>query len=145
MKLQFTIVGLGQIGASIGMALAKKSDLIERIGYDINPQVMRKAPKIGAVDKTSSNLRKVLQTSDVLLLALPTDEMHPMMEELLPLMKPGAIFLDTALSKEMVTAWAEKLLPDNIDLSIVCYRSKFGVRDSLIYKSMTNIFIRWDF
>ena len=73
---------------------------------------MRKAPKLGAVDRTSTNLRKVLKTADVLLLALPTDEMHPMMEELLPLMKPGAILLDTALSKEMVAEWAAELLPD---------------------------------
>jgi len=112
MKIQMTIIGLGQIGASIGMALAKKPDLIERIGYDIDPKVMRQAPKLGAVDRTSSNLRKVLGSSDVLLLALPTDEMHSMMEELLPLMKPGAILLDTALSKEMVAAWAVELLPE---------------------------------
>ena len=112
MKIQLTIIGLGQIGASIGMALAKKSDLIERIGYDVDPGVMRQASKLGAVDKTSTNLLKVLKTTDVLLLALPTDEVHPMMEELLPLMKPGAILLDTALSKEVVAAWATELLPD---------------------------------
>jgi prephenate dehydrogenase len=111
MKTQIVIVGLGQIGASIGMALAQKTDLIERVGFDIDPGVMRKAPKIGAVDKTTSNLKKAMQTCDVLLLALPTDEMHSVMEDLLPLMKPGAILLDTALSKEMVAAWAAELLP----------------------------------
>jgi prephenate dehydrogenase len=112
MKIQVTIIGLGQIGASIGMALAKKADMIERIGYDVDPKVMRQAQKLGAVDKTSANLVKVLNTTDALLFALPTDEMHPMMEELLPLMKPGAILLDTALSKEMVAAWAGELLPE---------------------------------
>jgi prephenate dehydrogenase len=35
-----------------------------------------------------------------------------MMEELLPLMKPGTILLDTALNKEMVATWAAELLPD---------------------------------
>ena len=112
MKIQITIIGLGQIGASIGLALAPKSDLIDRIGYDVDPKVMRQAPKLGAVDKTSSNLLKELKTSDVLLLALPTDEMRPMMEELVPLMKPGALFLDTALSKQKVATWAAELLPE---------------------------------
>ena len=79
MKIQITIIGLGQIGASIGLALAKKSDTIERIGYDIDPRVLRQASKIGAVDKTSSNLLKVLKSSDAVLLALPTDEIRPMM------------------------------------------------------------------
>lgn len=112
MKIQITIIGLGQIGASIGMALAEKSDLIYRTGYDIDPKVMRQASKLGVVDKTSSNLLKDLKTSDVLLLALPTDEMRSMMEELLPLMKSGAILLDTALGKEKVTSWAAELLQD---------------------------------
>ena len=111
MNIQITIIGLGQIGASIGLALAKKSDTIERIGYDIDPRVLRQASKIGAVDKTSSNLLKVLKSTDAVLLALPTDEIRPMMEELVPLMKPGAILLDTALSKEIVAAWAVELLP----------------------------------
>ena len=62
MKIQITIIGLGQIGASIGMALAPKSDLTDRIGYDVDPKVMRQAPKLGAVDKTSSNLLKELKT-----------------------------------------------------------------------------------
>jgi len=43
MKIQMTILGLGQIGTSIGLALTDKSDLIYRVGYDLNPKVMRKA------------------------------------------------------------------------------------------------------
>jgi prephenate dehydrogenase len=35
-----------------------------------------------------------------------------MMEELVPLMRPGSIFLDTALGKERFAAWAEELLPE---------------------------------
>lgn len=112
MTIQLTIIGLGQIGASIGLALAEKPELIQRTGYDIDSGVMRKAKKMGAVDKTSSVLKKVVENTDVLLLALPTDEMRAMMEELLPLMKPGAILLDTALSKERIAAWAVELLPE---------------------------------
>jgi prephenate dehydrogenase len=111
MTIQITIIGLGQIGASIGMALGKKPDLIQRIGYDIDPQVMRKAPKIGVVDKITNRLEQAVQNTDVLLLALPTDEIRSTMEELLPLMKPGAIVLETAVGKEQLAAWAVELLP----------------------------------
>jgi prephenate dehydrogenase len=112
MKIQITMIGLGQIGASIGLALASKSDLIDRVGYDVDPKAMRQAPKLGVVDKTSMNLSKELKTADVLLMALPTDEMRPMMEELVPLMKPDAILLDTSLIKQKVAAWAAELLPE---------------------------------
>jgi prephenate dehydrogenase len=111
MKIQMTTLGLGQIGASIGMALTDKSDLIYRVGYDLNPKVMRKASKLGVVDKTTSHLKKVIETSDVILMAIPTNEMQAMLEEIAPLMKEGAILLDTALSKEKVAIWAAGLLP----------------------------------
>ena len=112
MKIKITIVGLGQIGASIGLALAQKPELVERTGHDVDRGVMQQAKKLGAVDKTSTHLRNVLKDCDVLLLALPTDEMRPVMEDLLPLMKPDAILLDTAVGKEQVAAWAAELLPE---------------------------------
>ncbi len=112
MKSNMTIIGLGQIGASIGMALNNSSDLIYRIGYDEDPQVMRQASKLNAVDKTASRLKKAIEDSDMILMALPTDKMRPMMEEIAPFMKKGAILLDTALSKESVAAWAAELLPE---------------------------------
>ena len=112
MTTKMAIIGLGQIGASVGLALATKPDLIHCTGYDVAPKVMRKAAKLGAVDKTTSLLKKVIENADVVLMAIPTDEMHAMMEELLPLMKEGAILLDTALSKEQVANWAAELLPE---------------------------------
>ncbi len=112
MTTNLLIIGLGQIGASIGMALNNSSDLIYRVGYDENPQVMRQASKLNVVDKTTSRLNKVLETTDVVLMAIPTNQMRSMMEEILPLMKRGAILLDTALSKEMAATWAAELLPE---------------------------------
>jgi prephenate dehydrogenase len=112
MKIKMTILGLGQIGASIGLALADKPDLIQRIGYDLEPKVMRRAKKIGAVDKTTPYIKKEIENSDAILVAIPTNEMRPMMEEMVPLMKKGAILLDTALSKEKVANWAVELLPE---------------------------------
>jgi prephenate dehydrogenase len=112
MKIKMTILGLGQIGASIGLALADKPDLIQRVGYDLDPKVMRKAKKLGAVDKTTPYIKKEIENSDAILMAIPTNEMRPMMEEMVPLMKEGAVLLDTALSKEKVANWAAELLPD---------------------------------
>lgn len=112
MQKRIAIIGLGQIGASIGLALNNSSDLIYRVGYDEDPRIMRQASKLNVVDKTTSRLKKVIETSDVVLMALPTDKMRPMMEEIAPWMKAGSLLLDTALSKEMVANWAAELLPE---------------------------------
>ena len=36
MTIQISIIGLGQIGASIGLALKDKKDLLLRVGHDID-------------------------------------------------------------------------------------------------------------
>lgn len=112
MKITLAIVGLGQIGASIGMALADQDQLIRRIGYDSDRSVSRQASKLKAVDKTTSNLEDLAADADIVLMALPTDQMHTMMEQIGPLMKSGAVLMDTALSKEKVAHWAAELLPE---------------------------------
>lgn len=112
MKTNLTIIGLGQIGASIGLGLSEESELIYRVGFDEDARVMRQASKLGAVDKTASRLKSVIENSDIVLMALPTDKIREMMEELAPLMKEGAVLMDTALSKEMVANWAKELLPE---------------------------------
>ena len=52
MSVQITIVGLGQIGASVGLALGKRRSDIHRVGHDKNLEVAKKAQQIGAVDDT---------------------------------------------------------------------------------------------
>jgi prephenate dehydrogenase len=47
MTVQLTIIGLGQIGASIGLALADHTDKITRTGSDFNRRVMQQAKKLG--------------------------------------------------------------------------------------------------
>ena len=49
MPVQLTIIGLGQIGTSVGLALAGKKDLIFRMGHDKENGNAKKAEKTGGV------------------------------------------------------------------------------------------------
>ena len=112
MAVKVTIIGLGQIGASIGLAMGRHPEVFERIGYDEDSKAARQAVKMGAVDKAVSLLRDPIETSDVVLFALPADRVHALMTELLPLMHPGALLLDTSPNKTQAAAWAKELLPE---------------------------------
>ncbi len=112
MTLQLTIIGLGQIGASIGLALAKQGQQFVRVGSDIDAGVMRQANKIGAVDKTTSNLNQAITKADIVILATPLDQVQVLMEAIAPVLKPGAILMDTAPIKAPVVQWARQLLPE---------------------------------
>jgi prephenate dehydrogenase len=112
MTIQLTIIGLGQIGASIGLALANHTDKITRIGSDIDGNVMREAQKSGAVDKTISNLNVAVKNADLVILALPMDQVGEIMEVIAPQLKDDTVLLDTAPVKVKVGKWVEEFLPE---------------------------------
>lgn len=111
MPLKITILGLGRVGASIGLALAKIKDQAIRVGNDREPLVMRQAEKMGAVDKTTINLPTAVKDADVVIMALPVDEIRETMEVITQDLKPGAVLIDTSPVKSAVMQWAEELLP----------------------------------
>lgn len=74
MTTQITIIGLGQIGTSIGLALAKQKESILRVGHDKESKTARTAKKMGAVDKVFINLFSAVENADFIVLALPLDQ-----------------------------------------------------------------------
>jgi prephenate dehydrogenase len=111
MSIQITIIGLGQIGTSIGLGLAGQKQIV-RVGQDIEPSVVKKAEKLGAVDKVIINMTKAVKEADVVILALPVDQIKETLEFIAPELKPGAVVIDTAPVKAAVAEWAEKALPE---------------------------------
>ncbi|HEX7973253.1 MAG TPA: prephenate dehydrogenase/arogenate dehydrogenase family protein [Anaerolineales bacterium] len=111
MTIQITIVGLGQIGASIGLGLANQPDLLHRVGHDRNQEVARQAEKKGALDKVDYNLPSAVRGADLVILALPMDQIRETMAIIATQLKAGAVVMDTAPIKEVVAAWAGELLP----------------------------------
>lgn len=112
MNIQVTIIGLGQIGASIGLALAEHAELVKRVGSDQDSKTAQQAKRINAVDETAVRLPSVVSKSDVVLLAIPVDQMRVMLEIVAPEMKAGAVLMDTAPIKAKIADWAEELLPE---------------------------------
>jgi prephenate dehydrogenase len=112
MSVQITIVGLGQIGASVGLALGKNRSDMRRVGHDKSPSVSRQAKKMGAVDDTKFNLPAAVRGADIVLLSLPVNEIHTALEVIAPDLAEGAVVLDTAPNQTSVAEWAQEILPE---------------------------------
>jgi prephenate dehydrogenase len=112
MPVQITIIGLGQIGASMGMALAAHKDSILRVGHDKNPNVEREASKKGAADKMEHNLPKAVQDAKLVVLCIPVSQVRETLEFIAPDLKEGTVVLDTAPIKAGVQKWAKEILPE---------------------------------
>lgn len=111
MTVQITIVGLGQIGSSIGLALKARDLGLRIVGHDKDPQAAKEAQRIGAVDDVKYNLPASIRDARIVILALPFAAMRETLENIARDLQDGTLVLDTAPSKTTVAAWAKELLP----------------------------------
>ncbi len=111
MTFQLSIIGLGQIGSSIGLALQARKDLLVRVGHDKNLDVARRAEKVGAVDRVDFNLPSSVRQADLVILALPLDQLRETLEIIAPDLPEGCVVMDTSPLKQVVISWAQELLP----------------------------------
>ena len=112
---RMTIVGLGLIGGSLGLALkkAKLSD-IEIVGYDNETAAAADARRRGAVDKTEATLQRAVADAGMVILATPIVAMRRVMEEMAGGLRENCVVTDTASTKGLVMEWARELLPASV-------------------------------
>lgn len=110
MTVQITIIGLGQVGSSIGLALADQKN-IKRVGHDKDMETARAAQKAGAVDETRFNLPASVRDANIVLLCIPLNEIEDTLEVIAPDLQEGTVIMDTAPAKATVAAWVEKHVP----------------------------------
>jgi prephenate dehydrogenase len=113
-KPRITIVGLGLMGGSIGLALRDAGVASAVIGHDKEPSASARAKKLGAVDRTDWNLISACEESHLIILATPVGAIHPTMQAIGPYLQPGCVVMDTASLKEMVVASAVETLPEQV-------------------------------
>ncbi len=113
-KPRITIVGLGLVGGSLGMALRQSGAAGRVIGHDRNRLVSNEAKNKGAVDQVHWNLISACEEADLIILALPLDAILETMEAVGPHLRPGCVVMDTASVKQPVMDSAAQHLPQEV-------------------------------
>lgn len=114
-KLKFAIIGVGLIGGSLGLCLKDKlGDDIYITGLCRHQSSMDKAVALGAVDYASSDLPSVVADADIVFLSPPVLQIVPMVEKILPYLKPGTILTDAGSTKGYIWQHLQKILPKDI-------------------------------
>lgn len=110
MTIQISIIGLDQVGVSLGLALGNHKDLVRRVGSDVNPAAMRRAEKLGAVDHLTYNIPSAVRQADLVILAVAVDDLEETFKTIAEDLKEGAVVIDTSPVKIAATEWAKKTL-----------------------------------
>lgn len=111
MAVQITIIGLGQTGASIGLALATHKDKIFITGHDKNYKTEQAAKTQGAVDAVNHNLPRSVENADLIILAIPVHQIRETFGYIAQDIKKDAVVIELTPVKAEVFKWAKELLP----------------------------------
>jgi prephenate dehydrogenase len=110
-----TIIGLGLIGGSLGLALKRaQPENTEICGYDQNDEVMVRAHKAKVVDSIAANVRHAVADANVVIVSTPIVTIRSIFREMAPVLQRGTVVTDTASTKTDVLRWADEELPKNV-------------------------------
>jgi len=109
-----TIVGLGLLGGSLGLAVERTFPHIKRRGYSHRPVTRKKALEAEVVDEVFPDLADAVRDAQLVILATPIGTFPELMEQMAPHLKLGAIVTDVGSTKVLPARWAEELLPYRI-------------------------------
>ena len=107
---KITIVGVGLLGGSLGLAIKKRRLADEVAGYVRRAASVGECKKANAVDFCTRDLTEAVTGADLIILCTPLAQMLPLLQELLPSIKRGAIVTDVGSVKATVVKELESLV-----------------------------------
>ena len=111
---QVTIVGLGLIGGSLGLALKRRHLAREVVGLSRRASTLRLAHRRRAIDWGTTDPARAVRDADVVVLATPVSTIVPLAKRLAPLMRPGSLLTDVGSTKAVIVRAIERSLPRGI-------------------------------
>jgi prephenate dehydrogenase len=106
---KITIVGVGLLGGSIGLAARKFRIASEIAGYVRRQKSIAECEKVGAMDYATTDLLATVSNADLVILCTPIAQMPALAEQFLPALKRGAIVTDVGSVKAGVVRELESV------------------------------------
>lgn len=106
-----TIVGVGLMGGSLGLAIKKRNLAREVVGLSYRQSSLVQAMKNKAIDAAFTDSRKAVKNSDLVILAAPVDSILKILTSIGPHIKRGCIVTDVGSTKAEIVEMGEKVLP----------------------------------
>lgn len=106
-----TILGLGRLGTSAGLALRASSLDVTLVGYEDNRHFAQQAKAIlQAVDKLESNLIKAVSDADIVIFTMPTSRLESVLQAIGNELQEHTLFVDLSEMKRLGLDLATKYL-----------------------------------
>lgn len=107
---KITLVGVGLLGGSLGLALRRRKLAKEIAGYVRREASIKECERAGATDFASTDLLAAVSDADLIVLCTPLAQMRSLVKQMLPALKHGAIVTDVGSVKGSVVKDVEALI-----------------------------------
>ena len=105
-----TLVGVGLLGGSLGMAIRKCRLAGSLVGFVRRPASVAECERLGAVNLATLDLRRAVKGAKLIVLCTPIAQMRGLVEQMLPALKRGTIVTDVGSVKGSVVRDLESLV-----------------------------------
>ena len=105
------IIGVGLLGASLGLALKKRRLAGRIMGVGRNPASLETALRRGAVDDSTVDVEAGVADAELVVIATPTGIVTSMLDRVLAAAPAHAVITDVASTKGAVCAHARRVCP----------------------------------
>jgi prephenate dehydrogenase len=106
-----SILGVGLLGGSIGLAEKAAGSGGQIVGYGHRAETLDEALRLGAVDRVAKKAAEAVRGADLVVLCMPVGLFEAILTEIAQSVAPGAIVTDVGSTKRSVVALAERILP----------------------------------
>jgi len=110
---KITIIGVGLIGGSLGLALKEKNPNFKITGID-KQEIIVKAIARGAIDEGRVNLEEGIKEADIVIIATPVKTILNILTQINPFLKKGCLVTDTGSTKQQIVQKANEVLSKEI-------------------------------
>lgn len=107
---RLSILGVGLLGGSLGLAAKKVLKGCEVVGFGHRTSTLDEALARGAIDRAAGTAAAAVRGADLVVLCTPVGLFEQVLDEIAPALAQGAIVTDVGSTKRNVVAAAERLL-----------------------------------
>ena len=108
------IIGCGLIGSSLARIIKKNNLADTVVSSNRSDVVNKKVMELNIVDESSSDTKKIVENSDLIVIATPLSSYKDVILKIKSSLKSGAILIDVGSVKEGIIDLVEKNIPENV-------------------------------
>ena len=108
------IIGCGLIGSSMARAIRKQNLSTQIVSSNRSDSVNKKVIELKIVDDSNSDTKKMVEESDLIIIATPLSSYEDVILKIKDSLKYGSILTDVGSVKENIISLIEKNVPKNV-------------------------------